>query len=107
MLDVGSSYCSDAACGGFYHGAFFERQFWGERDYGSSCYVVLWDSEVFCEAAWVDVCPPEFAAECVVAVGTVWALVAGNMVVCYYPLAWLVVSYVVCDFFDCAADLMS
>src|SRR5205807_3467483 len=98
---------SYAACCGFYHCAFFEGEFWGQRDYGSSRDVVLWDSEVFCEAAWVDVCLLEFVADGVVAGGTVWALVARDMVVCYYSLAGFVVSYVVCDCFDCAADLMS
>jgi len=27
--------------------------------------------------------------------------------VCYYSLAGFVLSYVVCDFFDCAADFVS
>jgi hypothetical protein len=67
----------------------------------------LWDSEVFCEAARVDVGLLEFVAECEVAVGTVWTPVAGDMVVCYYPVARFMAGYSVSDSFDCSAYLVS
>ena len=107
FLDAGSTYCSDAACGGFYHGAFFEREFGGQWDYCSSRDVVLWDAEVFCEAAWVNVGPLEFVAERVVAAGTISALVTWDVVVRHHTVPWLVSERVVRDFFDCAAHLVS
>src|SRR6266704_1393585 len=69
---MGSEYCSDAACGGFYHCAFFKREVCRERDYCSSRDVVLWDAEVFGEAARVDVRLLELVAECIVSAGTSW-----------------------------------
>src|SRR5690349_6785276 len=55
LPDIGSAYCSDAARGRLYHGAFLKGEFWRQGDHGSSCHVVFGDAEVFGEAAWVNV----------------------------------------------------
>jgi hypothetical protein len=67
----------------------------------------LWDSEVFCEAARVDVTLLELVAECEVALGTVLTMVAGDVVMGDNSIAYLVSSDVTRDSFDGAADFVS
>src|SRR5260370_40580941 len=107
LLDMGSTYCSDAARGGFHHGSLLEGEFRRQRDYGSSRYVVFWDPEVFCEAARVDVGLLEFGAKSKISSRTVYALVTRYVVMCYYPVARLVSGRVLRDSFDCAAHFMA
>ncbi len=104
---MGSTYGADATRGRFYDGSFLEREFGWQGDDRPSHDVELWDSEVFREAARVDVTLLEIAAESEVPPGTIRTVIARNVMVCYDPVTRLVARYVVRDFFDCAADFVA
>jgi hypothetical protein len=107
FLDIDSTYCADATRGRFYDGSFLEGEFGWQGDDRPSHDVELWDSEVFREAARVDVTLLEIAAESEVPSRAVSTVIARNVMVRYDPVARLAASYVVRDFFDCAADFVA